>query len=193
MLGRTQIIICGTLVLMIFTACRHRQEHTETDQGINQSISPSETAISGKSPSGSNAQQAQGSEDSGGNLSGSKNCNIADAIRCSETITGNNKSGQQKMLRYEKCVGWEEGGEELVYSFSPEKSSRVSVKLHDVKNGDLDIFVLENSCESTSCIQYGDNSTGFFDVTKGKTYYLVVDANKGVASEFKLALECSEP
>jgi hypothetical protein len=115
-------------------------------------------------------------------------CSNAIPIACGAVVTGTN-AGFPANVMYYSCIGWNESGPEVVYSFEVVYPN--CVKLTATLSGmsaDLDVFLL-NGCEETSCLKYGD-STFTSDCLAPGIYYIVVDGYNGAVSGYTLTVSC---
>jgi hypothetical protein len=117
-------------------------------------------------------------------------CTGAIAVDCSGAFVhdGDNTGAPNNVAAY-SCVGWPEGGGEVVYELViPEGQCRIiSADLTNM-TADLDVFFL-GSCDEDDCLDYGN--TGFDTECLGAgTYYIVVDGYGGAACAYTLTVEC---
>jgi hypothetical protein len=83
-------------------------------------------------------------------------------------------------------------GPEMSYVFAPAGSGDVTLSLVAGGGAELDVFVLQDSCDGTRCIAWGD-SGATFPAVAGTSYRLVVDGRVGAAGPFSLAVSCAFP
>jgi len=124
----------------------------------------------------------------------SPSCSAASVLACASSSSSDTTGAlaTDAMDGY-SCVGWDASGPEVVYSFVATSTGVVTAALTMIEPGqDLDIYVLSQSCDSESCIAYGNYSTEF-DAIEGETYYLVVDGYYGDAGEYSLEVSCAGP
>lgn len=86
------------------------------------------------------------------------------------------------------------GGGDRVYAFVAPRSGTVTASLGCEPFDDLDLYILEGSCNPQACTHVGLESGGenvSFPVTAGTTYYVVVEAYQiGFAGIYNLFLSC---
>jgi hypothetical protein len=121
-------------------------------------------------------------------------CVPARAISCGESHAWAN-SGQGSTDRIDQypCAVWSETGPEYAYSFVPNVSGPVTVRLGNMPC-DLDLFVLDGAsgiCNGPSCIVAGDIELTF-DAQAGHLYYLVVDGYNGAECTYTISVTCAE-
>ncbi len=117
-------------------------------------------------------------------------CEPAEFIACGVSGSGNNSAlGSSDQIDWYSCIGWYESGPEYAYGFQPPVSGEVRVSLSGLSD-DLDIFVLQGSCDADQCIRYGHESA-VFQAMAGETYYLVVDGYRGAVSDYTISVSCA--
>ena len=89
------------------------------------------------------------------------------------------------------CSTWDESGREFVYIFSRPFWNRTTVELSGM-TADLDIFILQDSCDAQNCVAYGDISVTF-DAEENVAYYIVVDGYAGAEGPYTLTVSCMGP
>ena len=90
------------------------------------------------------------------------------------------------------CSSWTETGPEIAWSFTATESGPVTASLTSIESGqDLDMFVLEGSCDANNCLASG-NTEATFEAVAGTTYQLVVDGYYGAAGSFTLSVTCGD-
>ncbi len=71
-------------------------------------------------------------------------------------------------------------GAEAVHQFVKENTSQVNIKLEGFGSRDLDVFLLNNSCSSSSCIRASTNNPGADELItttlSAGTYYIIVES-----------------
>jgi hypothetical protein len=87
------------------------------------------------------------------------------------------------------CTGRDESGGELVYQLTVAAATTLVASLENVSLGDVDLFLLEDACDTTSCVAWGDQALTHA-LVPGTTYYVVVDGFEGDAAVFDLRLDC---
>ncbi len=118
-------------------------------------------------------------------------CSPLGQMTCGSNIVSETHTGTQDMSAY-SCTSWNESGPEMTYEFTPVESGPVTASITEMESGqDLDVFVLEDSCDASSCLAFG-NIDANFEAQAGVTYYLVVDGYAGAAGTFTLELDCGE-
>jgi hypothetical protein len=117
-------------------------------------------------------------------------CTNAIPINCGDVVAGDNTGAPNNVTAY-SCVGWSEGGGEVVYELVIPAGYcfEVTAALTNMA-ADLDIFFL-GSCDETDCLSYGDSGFTTNCLEPG-TYYIVVDGYGTAASAFTLTVDCSE-
>jgi hypothetical protein len=114
-------------------------------------------------------------------------CSGAQPITCSQTIPGENTGAPSNVSTY-SCVGWDESGPEVVYSFeTPADVARFTATILN-PSADLDLFVLDG-CSEHRCVAYGDLSVTI-ENPGAPLYYIVVDGYQGAVGTYELQLDC---
>ena len=116
-------------------------------------------------------------------------CTNAIPINCGDVVAGDNTGAPNNVTAY-SCVGWNEGGGEVVYELVLTAAATQVGGAISGMSADLDIFFL-GSCDENDCLDYGDSSFST-DVLPAGTYYIVVDGYGTAASPFTLAVTCEE-
>ena len=112
--------------------------------------------------------------------------------------TNNAGPGSTNAIDSYSCVGWDETGPEIAWSFVAEADGQVTAHIELVADElielvfgpqeDLDLFVLDaSSCSGDSCIAFGDDTVSW-SVSAGELTYLVIDGAGGDSSPFELTL-----
>jgi hypothetical protein len=85
-------------------------------------------------------------------------------------------------------------GGDRVYSFVADRSGTVTATLGCEMFDDLDLYILDGSCNPQACTHVGleqGSENVNFPVTAGTTYYIVVEAYQiGFAGIYDLFLTC---
>ncbi|MEM9888339.1 MAG: PPC domain-containing protein [Bacteroidota bacterium] len=107
--------------------------------------------------------------------------------------TGNTAiNGANNINQYDIFGGY--GGNEIVYSYTPDENGPFDISLTNL-TGDLDIFVLEASCDPINALIASSTQSNLddefisVDLTSGVTYFIVVDALTGISGSFNLFIE----
>jgi hypothetical protein len=123
-----------------------------------------------------------------------ESCSATSSLVCGSTIAADTtaSSATDDIDSY-SCVAWDASGPEVMYSFTATSTGTVTAALTLIETGqDLDIYVLDQSCTSDSCVAYG-NVSADFEAIAGETYYFVVDGYYGDAGEYELEVSCAGP
>ncbi len=122
----------------------------------------------------------------------SNTCTEAWDLTCGESDRWNTTYfGSTDDLDLYSCSLWSETGPEYIYSFTAPQTGQVTAKISDLDTGvDLDVFVMEGSCDPANCIAYGTQQA-VFDAEEGTTYYISVDGYHDAAGNFTLSLGCA--
>jgi len=132
---------------------------------------------------------------SGHDLCANPICTQDAVITCaSGTVPGDITGQPNQIWEYSGCSStWMETGGEVVYAFAATCTGLVTVEVEfdpgDEYQYDLDLFVLDGTCDAASCMEYGDESVVFSAVT-GTTYYVVVDDYDNNPTTFDLSISC---
>jgi len=116
-------------------------------------------------------------------------CTNAIPINCGDTVDGTTVGGTNVVSAY-SCVGWNEGGPEVVYELELTADATAVPGTISGMTADLDIFFL-GSCDENDCLEYG-NTYFTSDALPAGTYYIVVDGYGTAEDAFTLAVECEE-
>jgi hypothetical protein len=116
-------------------------------------------------------------------------CTEIPTVSCDEVIEANNDGGANSISFYPSCAAWGESAPELLYAFTPETDDSVNLALSGL-SADLDLFIITDPNDGSSCIAHGDSSVNGLAVTAGTTYYIVVDGLVGAVSDFRLTIDC---
>ncbi len=123
---------------------------------------------------------------------------VSEPIECDQTINGTNDGGSSSVDTYCNNQFSNLTGPEVIYEFTAPLTQAYVFNLTGF-TGDLDMFLLNSSCDTDDCISSSDGPsantpdeiTSF--LTAGTTYYIVVDGDAGTISNFQLSVQCSEP
>ena len=115
-------------------------------------------------------------------------CQSMETIGCGGVDSASTAGFVNNITTYNCAPTWNESGPEYVYSFVPQGDGQVTVTL-SLEIADLDVFVLEGTCDQNRCIAYGD-STATFSAVEGTQYYIVVDGYAGESGNFTLSVAC---
>jgi hypothetical protein len=123
-----------------------------------------------------------------------ESCSVASSLVCGSAIAADTTGAvATDDIDSYSCVAWDASGPEVMYSFTALSTGTVTAALTLIETGqDLDIYVLDESCTSDSCVAYG-NVSADFEAIEGETYYLVVDGYYGDAGAYELELSCAGP
>jgi parallel beta-helix repeat protein len=121
-------------------------------------------------------------------------CSSPLTISCGQSVF-NDTSGFSNNIGSYACMGWDESGPEVIYSFTLANASDVKAELLSFPAGqDLDLFLLSaGGCTSGQCLavdSYGDTEASATNVQPG-TYYVAVDGYNGSAGAYDLRLTCT--
>lgn len=103
--------------------------------------------------------------------------------------------GLSQWTDYPGCGTYSESGNEMVFSFTAPETNEYVVAAQAIDNFDLDLYVLSNPCDRTTCTDYstasGDDYV-IFDAQAGETFYIVVEGYDGGCGEFNIGAELRE-
>jgi hypothetical protein len=109
-------------------------------------------------------------------------------ITCSADLTANTNEGASRVLDFYPCgvpnTHLVQTNPEHIYLFEPQASGPVTFRLSGM-TVDHDLYVLEAACDPAECLQAStkqsrDIDSVTFDAVRGQTYYIVVEAYRGV-------------
>jgi hypothetical protein len=103
-------------------------------------------------------------------------CNNPIAISCGTPYNGTTADGEANIDGY-SCNSFAELAKEKVHTIILTQTSDLTVTLSNLNGLDLDLFIL-SACDSTTCLDYGNNTFTQNGLTAG-TYYIVVDGYTG--------------
>ena len=114
---------------------------------------------------------------------------VSRPISCSTDIPGTTASARNTLDAYvcgEPYGHLPQPNPERIYSFVPQTTGKVVFKLDNMTT-DQDLYVLENSCDPSSCIASStrasvDTDEVEFDAEAGRSYYIVVESFGGAGS-----------
>ena len=117
-------------------------------------------------------------------------CADAIPISCYDVVTGTNVGAPGNVESY-SCVGWLEGGGEVIYELVLDASVcyKVTAELSEMAC-DLDVFIL-GSCDEADCLAFGNTLAETQCLGPG-TYYIVVDGYGEADCEYTLSVSCEE-
>ena len=118
-------------------------------------------------------------------------CPVWGELACGGSVSGTNE-GQQSVLDDYECTFYEESGPEVIYSFVGDKTQFVTAAFKVEPAEDLDILVMDASCDPATCLVYGNDDVKF-KAEPGVTYLVVVDGFQGAVSPFELDIDCCIP
>lgn len=119
-------------------------------------------------------------------------CGVSKTINCGDIINDSTTNGSSNMNNY-SCVGLNEYGKEKIYKINITDTSNFTANLLN-NSVNLDLFLLTDSCNPNSCIEYAYINLAKDSLLPG-TYYLVVDG-QGTSSSaqdgtFTLEIGCN--
>lgn len=114
-------------------------------------------------------------------------CELAHAIACGGKVDGNNEAFENGMSSY-SCQGYLGAGPEVGYVFSATEDDHIVVDLY-TPFADLDVLVTQSSCNSDTCLAYGDAQVEL-DVKAGMKYFLMVDGQADAVGPFTISVTC---
>ena len=124
-------------------------------------------------------------------------CDPAPPLECGDVISGNNFASSGAVNRCIDYCGhnydyWT--GREVVYSFHADYTGQLTLYLYGLQE-DLDLFFL-STCDAGQCLgEHSEPGTDdeilTVDITKGQTYYIVIDGYLGATSTYNLSVECT--
>ncbi|HSA20035.1 MAG TPA: PPC domain-containing protein, partial [Myxococcota bacterium] len=114
-------------------------------------------------------------------------CPVIDALDCGGVASSNNGSGPNAYGTY-SCVGWDESGPEVAYTFTAQADGQITMAL-SAMTADLDLFILGDDCDPAGCLAFG-NDEATFPAVAGQTYTVLVDGYGGVTGDFTVTVTC---
>jgi len=118
-------------------------------------------------------------------------CGDVYALYCNDVRTWNTNWDSTDQIDYYSCIPvWDESGPEYAYHFYAYGPGQATVELSST--ADLDVFVLDGTCDSSQCIAYG-STTATFSLVSGHSYYIVVDGYSGASGDFSIWTWCDYP
>lgn len=119
-------------------------------------------------------------------------CSPGGDVACGSMLTASNV-GLVANIDYYDCALLPETGPEIAYSFIPDLTGPVTVTISNL-TADLDLFILQDTCDFEACIDYGADAGPTeqvsFIATAGTQYFIVVDGYDGAESDFTMTVEC---
>ena len=115
-------------------------------------------------------------------------CEVHAALHCDDTLELDTAAGINVFGEYD-CVGWEENGPELGFSFDAEGEDLVVVTIEETGDADHDLFLLAGTCLPEQCIDY-DGSSIQFTALPGNHYFLMVDGYGDDVGTLNLKVWC---
>jgi|GEM_PF-1444152 len=121
-------------------------------------------------------------------------CEFED-IECDQFISSDNDTGSMSINSYCNGTNTNLTGPEKVFRFVAPLSQTYTFLLENF-SGDLDMFLVEDSCDPDDCIATSDSGTSTpFDIITvfldaGDEYFLIIDGDGGTISDFDLTIEC---
>lgn len=122
---------------------------------------------------------------------GGSACPTSGTITCGQTVSGNTLGAANVFESY-SCDESDVAGPERVYGFFAPSDSGFEAVVTPTDAGVLTVRVLDDSCESTSCIAGGNGASAATATTAGQFYYLVIDGPLDGAGPFDLTLQCAD-
>ncbi|RPJ42776.1 MAG: hypothetical protein EHM19_09910 [Candidatus Latescibacterota bacterium] len=115
-------------------------------------------------------------------------CTGATPIGCGAVVQGSNVGAPNNASAY-SCVGWNEGGGEVVYAFVVDQACQILTATLSGMTVDLDVFIL-SACDENECIAYGNAFATTTCLLPG-TYYIVVDGYGTAQGGYTLTISCA--
>ncbi|MBM4388925.1 MAG: hypothetical protein FJ088_14390, partial [Deltaproteobacteria bacterium] len=127
-------------------------------------------------------------------------CSPKNSLSCEadyDSYSGNTGMyGNSDLIDLYSCTEIPHHGPEFSFTFEPDQSGLVDIKLEGFWGGSppdfINLFVLEEKgagCYGTTCLAYG-HETASFSAVKGKTYYIIIDASENDTAGFYITLDC---
>ena len=122
------------------------------------------------------------------------NCDF-DNLECDSQVSSNNDTSSFGIDSYCNGNSINLSGPEKVFRFVPPLTQTYTFYL-DGFSGDLDMFLVEESCDPDDCIAHSDAASNTpFDIITivlngGEEYFLIIDGDGGTVSDFDLIIEC---
>lgn len=120
-------------------------------------------------------------------------CGEPSELHCSQTLSETTAGASAQVSFYLDCVTWPEHGPEKAYRFVPEVSGVVHVLLTPEDGLDLDLFLLNETCDGGACVAASADfyeEELYFQAEAGAVFYLVVDGFLDSSGPFDLLVEC---
>jgi hypothetical protein len=115
-------------------------------------------------------------------------CEVKQPLHCDDVLELDTAEGINAFGVY-TCVGWDESGPELGFSFDSEVDDLVVITVEETGDADHDIFLLEGTCLPEQCIDYSGSEVQF-KVQPGSHYFLVVDGYSNDVGTLTLSVWC---
>jgi uncharacterized protein (TIGR03382 family) len=115
-------------------------------------------------------------------------CEVKQPLHCDDVLELDTADGINSVESY-GCIGWNEGGPELGFSFDAEVEDHVVVSIESEGFMDHDLFLLKGTCLPGNCVDYGSSSVEFYPLP-GSHYFLVVDGYDGDVGPLTLSVWC---
>jgi hypothetical protein len=115
-------------------------------------------------------------------------CEVKQPLHCDDVLELDTAEGNNVFGSY-SCVGWDENGPELGFSFDTDVDDLVVVTVEETGDADHDLFLLEDTCIPVQCIDY-DGSEVQFKAQPGNHYFLVVDGYGDDVGTLTLSVWC---
>ena len=110
------------------------------------------------------------------------------ALHCGDVLELDTAEGTNAYGGY-GCVGWEENGPELGFSYSSDVADLVVVTVEETGDADHDLFLFEDTCPPEQCTEYSGSELQFMAVP-GSNYFLVVDGYGDDVGTLTLSVWC---
>ena len=122
-------------------------------------------------------------------------CDAPALMHCGDSISGTTSGAASVFSSYSCISDWTEDGPEVAYELAIEEETDVSITLEVGSNSDLDILILDGSCDTDSCVggsaeEAGTDELVDFTAASG-SYFLMVETYDG-AGPFTLTVTCNE-
>ncbi len=122
-------------------------------------------------------------------------CSEPIPVQCGTSYEGSTETGGQSSFSVYPCiVGDTLDGPEKIHQVTLTQPGTITASVTAIGTGapDLDILLLQGSCNASSCIEWGDNSITRTGLSAG-TYYVVVDGfSLFDAGPYRLDINCSD-
>ncbi|RLD73177.1 MAG: hypothetical protein DRJ07_21155, partial [Bacteroidetes bacterium] len=108
---------------------------------------------------------------------------------CSTPYSGSTTNGENNANQY-SGTSWHETGNEKIHKITTANSGRITAKITDLADNNLDVFILKYANRLTN-LAYGD-SVAILDDAEAGTYYIVVDGRYAEEGDYTLEVICPD-